>query len=82
MYCHDLGRTGYQPAETVLNPGNVGSLQQRWSFRPSQVGDPDLSETGAGFTASPTVDEGIIYVGHNDGYFYALDKWTGQEGVP
>src|SRR5262245_22891173 len=78
MYRYDAGRSGHQPAETVLHSGNVGSLQQRWSFRPSQIGDPDLSEMGWGFTASATVYEGIIYAGHQNGYLYALDKWTGQ----
>src|SRR3954452_4349623 len=49
-------------------PGQVGSLQQAWSFRSSN-GD---------FTGTPVVADGTLVAGTNLGSIYALDAVTGK----
>src|SRR3972149_7524399 len=57
-------------ARTGVNPGpGVGSPPQLlWHF-----------QTGDDIYSSPTVVDGLVYVGSMDGHVYALDAATGQE---
>lgn len=57
----DRARTGVQPFETVLNPGNVPTLQLGWA---DQLGEPV-------FGSSPAVVGGIAYIGSSDGRLWA-----------
>src|SRR5437660_8199157 len=50
-----------------INPSNVSSLQLAWTFA-----------TGDAVSASPTVVDGVVYVGSWDGYFYALNAHSGS----
>jgi outer membrane protein assembly factor BamB len=59
----DSGQTGYNPAETVIGPGNVSQLQPAWSAR-----------TGA-HVMSVTVAGGVAYV--PAGNLVAFDAATG-----
>src|ERR1700730_13622335 len=61
MYGRNLSHTFSNP-DSGINPSNVASLQLAWTF-----------PTGDAVSASPTVVEGVVYVGSWDGYFYALD---------
>jgi len=54
------------PYENVLNADNVGNLVLKWS-------DP----TGNSVQSSPSVVNGVLYVGSNDNNVYALDATTG-----
>ena len=60
---------------TAITPVNASGLVEDWSFidpGPTAEGQPE-----AGFNASPTVVNGVIYIGSNTGVFYALDEGTG-----
>jgi outer membrane protein assembly factor BamB len=73
-YRYSAARTAHQPRASALSdPARVPSLHQVWEFRPSMVGDPDAP----GFSASPTVYRGKVFVGHRNGRFYAVDARTG-----
>ncbi len=67
---HDGLRWGNQPHATALSdPTKVTSLKQRWLFQPAGA---------QGFTgASPIVYNGIVYIGNQNGYFYAVNEETG-----
>src|SRR5262245_5423910 len=73
-YRYHAARTALQPhASPLSDPTRVPKLHQIWEFKPSDVGDPD----GAGFVASPTVYDGRVFVGHRNGYLYAVNAVTG-----
>jgi outer membrane protein assembly factor BamB len=59
-----------------VNPANAGSLKAAWSFQeqpPVGKGQPQ-----GGFSASPTVADGMVFIGSETGNFYALQESTGQ----
>jgi outer membrane protein assembly factor BamB len=63
----------WNPYETVLGVGNAGSLQLKWK-------NPIGAHTGGfGFTSSPAVVNGVIYLGSDDGTVYALNASTGAK---
>ena len=56
------------PYENVLSPNNVGSIDLHWSFA-----------TEGSIASSPAVSDGVVYIGSEDGNFYALNATTGAE---
>jgi outer membrane protein assembly factor BamB len=56
----------YNPWENVISPANASSLDVAWTFA-----------TGDVVESSPAVANGLVYIGSNDGYLYALDATTG-----
>ena len=46
-------------------------------WRSQQIELPPISPTPSGFSASPIVVNGTVFIGDNDGYFYAIDAATG-----
>ena len=59
-------RTGFNPYENVLNPGNVGGLQLKWVF------------DSGGFSVSwPVEANGVVYFCEQTSGVYALDAITG-----
>jgi len=74
-YLHDAAHSSFNAADTAITPANAGSLAQRWTWRgdnATMAGQP-----GPGLFSSPTVADGSIYVGANNGYFYQLNATTG-----
>jgi len=74
-YLHDAAHSSFNASDTAITPSNAGSLAQRWTFRgdaATMTGQP-----GPGLFSSPTVADGSIYVGANNGYFYQLNATTG-----
>lgn len=76
VYGFDISHDGYNPAETILSPANVGSLVTKWTFK--FVG----SGIGNGFLPQPLlaaqvpvagVPTDLLLVGGNANIFYALD---------
>ena len=65
MYGRSLQHT-FSNASSHINPANVATLQQKWTYA-----------TGDAVSASPTVVDGVVYIGSWDGFFYALDASTG-----
>lgn len=82
---YDEQHTGYYPAETQVNPGNVGSLQSVWTFYvgSSMVHEP-LYAAGVTVNGQPT---NVLYAGSSYGStMYAINADTGamiwQDPVP
>jgi outer membrane protein assembly factor BamB len=75
--------TGYNAAETTISPTNVAGLGLAWT-----------GAAGGPMDSSPTVSNGVVYAGSNDGklYAYSVDcatggapctpLWTGTTGGP
>lgn len=73
MFRHNTARNGQQPkASALANPDLVRLLKTKspWPFRPSG---------SVGFRASPVVYKGIVYIGNQNGRFYAVDGTTGAQ---
>jgi kumamolisin len=64
--CFTSANDCYNPYETVIGPGNVGSLVALWAFvtRTWPIG-------------RPVVDNGVLYVGSENGKYYAFNAKTG-----
>lgn len=74
-YLFDNGHSSRNPLATAITPANAPTLVEEWSFtdpQPTLEGQPN-----AGFYSSPTVVNGVLYIGSNTGNFYALDDATG-----
>lgn len=74
MYGRTLTREFSADCPTTISPSSVGSLVPAWTFRPPPTAD--LQQ--ATFTASPTIVDGVLYLGGWDGIMYALDADTGS----
>jgi outer membrane protein assembly factor BamB len=59
---------GFNPYENVLSPSNVSGLDMTWSFT-----------SGSDIDSSPTVANGVVYIGSYDDNVYALKAATGTE---
>ncbi len=64
----------FNSTATAISPANANHLVRvlHWQAPAARAGEPD-----AGLYASPTVRDGVIYIGSNTGHFYALDELTG-----
>jgi polyvinyl alcohol dehydrogenase (cytochrome) len=64
--------SSYNAAATTITPSNVSSLTEAWNWA-----TPPTTNTGPNLTyASPIVVDGVIYVGAEDGNFYAISEST------
>src|SRR5579863_7058798 len=61
-YLNHLGRSGYDKAETIINPSSAQNLYEHWHFT-----------TGGSISAEPVVFNGQIFFGSWDGNEYATD---------
>lgn len=61
---------------TTITLGNAGGLQAAWTFQ-EQPPTGNLQPPG-GFSASPTVADGMVFIGSQTGDLYALRESTGQ----
>jgi outer membrane protein assembly factor BamB len=66
MYGGNLRHT-FSNHDSSITAMNVGRLEKSWSFT---VGDA--------ISASPTIVNGVVYVGSWDGYFYAINARSGS----
>jgi outer membrane protein assembly factor BamB len=70
--CGGTGTTTASPAPSMLGAGTSGGAGGQhgfvWKF-----------ETRAAVRSSPAVADGVVYVGSDDGYLYAVDSGTGRE---
>ena len=62
----DAANTGCNPYESLLGPDTVGKLTLNWQYA-----------TGGSVEAPPSVANGMVYVGSDDGYLYALNAGSG-----
>lgn len=65
MYGRDL-RHSFSNPQSAITPSNVSKLIPAWFFK-----------TDDAVSASPTVVDGVVYVGSWDGYFYAIRAQPG-----
>jgi outer membrane protein assembly factor BamB len=75
-YLNGPGHSSTNAAATAITPSNVSSLSVAWNWKPSaptKAGQPN-----AQLYASPTVHDGVVYIGANTGEFYALNEKTGS----
>jgi outer membrane protein assembly factor BamB len=74
-FLHGPSHSSYNAGATTITPGNAGALSPvlQWQAPAAQAGEPD-----AALYASPTVKDGVVYIGSHTGHFYALDEVTGE----
>jgi len=68
---HPSATTG--PA--TITQRNAGTLRAAWMF---QEQPPTGNQPPGGFSASPTVSDGMVFIGSQTGDLYALQESTGQ----
>lgn len=73
QYLYSAGHSSDDTAATAITPANAASLTLAWQFSPGKAPIGGLS----GFLSSPTVYDGVIYIGAKNGYFYALSETAG-----
>src|SRR5512147_1059401 len=64
-YLHDPAHSSFNNQATAITPANATALVPAWTWR-----------AGSSLLASPTVYNGLIYIGAKSGVFYALDEAT------
>jgi outer membrane protein assembly factor BamB len=72
-YLYGPNHSSFSPA-TAITPLNASALKRKWTLRPP---GPTAGQPPAGFIASPTVYNGVIYIGYNTGVFYAINETNG-----
>src|SRR5262250_1865025 len=70
QYLYSPGHASANTAAKVITPANAAGLALAWKFVPDKAPVAGLM----GFLSSPTVYNGVIYIGAKNGYFYALDE--------
>jgi polyvinyl alcohol dehydrogenase (cytochrome) len=73
-YLDGVTHHSYTAQATAITPSNAAGLVQAWNFMP---GAPPVKALGYALNASPTVYDGMVYIGGNNGTFYALSESTG-----
>jgi outer membrane protein assembly factor BamB len=58
----------YAPSATTITVANASGIHSLWSWTPP----------GGDLTSSPTVNAGIVYIGAENGAFYAMSATTGK----
>jgi polyvinyl alcohol dehydrogenase (cytochrome) len=66
--------SSYNSCATSITPANISNLQPVWQWLPPA--SPNVGQ--AYILASPTVVNGVVYVGLKNGYFYAISEATHQ----
>ena len=77
MYGRTLTRTFSSDCPTPISPETVAGLRPDWVFRPPTRTSESSTLDQTTFTASPTVVDGVVYIGGWDGFVYAIDAETG-----
>lgn len=74
---YDLPRTGYNPKETTIGTGNVGSLKALWATNPT-VGNGVVGEPVVAMDVSVGGQKiNLLYAGAQSGLLYAFNADTG-----
>jgi outer membrane protein assembly factor BamB len=70
------GHTGFNPLERTINASNVDDVTPSWTGV--------LGGSSVAAVATPVVVDGVVYMGHTDGKFYAFDATgtTNCSGTP
>lgn len=73
QYLYSAAHSSDDAAATAITTGNAPALKQLWQFIPAKAPIKGLT----GFFSSPTVYNGVVYIGARNGYFYAISETTG-----
>ena len=73
QYLFSSGHTSENAAAKTITTANAASVEVKWKFSPAAAPIPGLG----GFFASPTVYNGVVYIGARNGHFYAINDSTG-----
>jgi outer membrane protein assembly factor BamB len=68
QYRYSSLHKGSNPYENVLNPGNVGTMDQAWHYT-----------TGGAVDSSAAVLNGVVFAGSQDGFLHAVNAATGAQ---
>ena len=73
-YLDGVTHQSHAAGATAITQSNAGELTEAWHFMPAA---PPVASLGYALNASPTVYDGVVYIGGNNGTFYAIDESTG-----
>lgn len=76
-YLHGPRHISFNAAATTFTPTTAGTIHSDWMFTaagPTKPGQPDK-----GFAASPSVTNGVVYMGATTGVFSAIEEASGTE---
>jgi outer membrane protein assembly factor BamB len=74
-YEHGPAHSSTQVNDTAITTSNAAALLRKWTFT---AGPASVSgQPGPGFDSSPSVVNGVVYIGSRTGEFYALNASTG-----
>ena len=74
-YLNGPAHSSDNAAATVITPATRRPLTHDWTWAPPAPTNPGQP---GGLEASPTVVNGVVYIGANTGTFYALNESTGK----
>jgi outer membrane protein assembly factor BamB len=75
-YLNGVQHTSYQPAATSITTATAPDLTTAWKFTAPKSTTP--GQPGGSFYSSPSVYDGVVYIGADSGNFYALNETTGK----
>ncbi len=74
MFAFGLTHSSDNTAATTVTPSDAAGLTPTWSF---VTPTPAAGRPPVGFDGSPVVDDGLVVIGSNTGFLYALHEDTG-----
>ena len=74
-FLYGPAHSSYAGAQTAITPASTRTLVRKWHFIDRKKAIPGV--LGAGYLASPTVADGSVFIGSDDGWFYQLNADTG-----
>lgn len=69
-FLYDTGHSSYNAGATAFTPSNASLAVPAWQW----VTPPSPNDGPNVLFASPTVANGVVYIGAEDGYFYAVNE--------
>src|SRR3954454_10585961 len=70
-YLYGADHSSYNAQATAITTTNAGTLTRYWRWTPGSA--TVAGQPRGGLYSSPTVYQGQVYIGANNGVFYALD---------
>jgi outer membrane protein assembly factor BamB len=72
VYLHGPGHDSFNADATSITPANISNVEPIWKW--TVPASPNTGTTA--LLASPTVVDGVVYIGAKDGMFFAIDEAT------
>jgi outer membrane protein assembly factor BamB len=73
-YLHGAKHSSFNAGATTFTPMASASIVANWTFTAAPS-----TQTGNAFVASPTVSNGVVYIGSINGVLYAVNENSGTE---